>query len=91
LRYTSEHNQAVRMTTLQPTAERLMAERHRPDLDGAFNDGYELGAQPQHGTILRWTVVAWCLVAWLIGSWVMVSTVIGTLSTVAARLVGWTP
>jgi hypothetical protein len=79
------------MTTLQPTAESLMAEHHRPDLDGAFNDGYELGAQPKHGTVLRWTVVAWCLVAWFIGSCVIVSTIIGMLSTVTARLVGWTP
>jgi hypothetical protein len=74
------------MTTPQHTAERLMAERHRPDLDGAFNDGYELGAQPKHGTVLRWAVVAWCFVACLIGSCVMVSAIFGTLRTVAARL-----
>jgi hypothetical protein len=79
------------MTTPQHTAERLMAERHRPDLDGAFNDGYELGAPPKHGTVLRWTVVAWCLVAWLIGSCVMVSTIFDTLATVTARLGAWTP
>jgi hypothetical protein len=78
------------MMTLQHTAERSMAERHRPDLDGAFNDGYELGTQPKH-TILRWTVVAWCLVAWFIGSWVMVSAIFSTLSTVIARLVEWMP
>jgi hypothetical protein len=68
----------MRITTLHHTAERL-AKRHRPDLDGAFNDGYELGAQPKHGTVLRWTVVAWCLVALLIGSYVMVSTIFGAL------------
>jgi hypothetical protein len=79
------------MTTLQPTAQLLRAERHRPDLDGAFNDGYELGAQPKHGTVLRWTVVAWCLVAWIIGSCVLVSTLFGTLSTVTARLVALMP
>jgi hypothetical protein len=91
LRFVSEDNQAVRMTTLQPTAEGLMAERHRPDLDGAFNDGYELGAQPKHGMVLRWTIVGWCLVAWFIGGCVMVSTIIGMLSTVTARLAAWTP
>jgi hypothetical protein len=79
------------MTTLQPTAQLLRAERHRPDLDGAFNDGYKLGAKPKHGTVLRWTVVAWCLVAWIFGSYGMVSALFGTLSTVTARLVAWIP
>jgi hypothetical protein len=91
LREASEHNQTVRMTTLQPTAQLLRGEHHRADLDGAFNDGYELGTQPKHGTALRWTVVAWCLVAWFIGCWVMVSTLFGTLSTVTARLAAWIP
>jgi hypothetical protein len=91
LRCECEHNLAVRMTTLQHTAERLIAERDRPDLDGAFNDGYELGALPKHGTVLRWTVVAWCLVALFIGSYVIVDTIIGMLSTVAARLVASSP
>jgi hypothetical protein len=50
-----------------------------------------LGAQPKHGTVLRWTVVAWCLVAWIIGSCVLVSTLFGTLSTVTARLVALMP
>jgi len=76
------------MTTLQPAAELLRAERHRPDLDGAFNDGYELGAQPKH-TILRWIVVAWCLVAWFVGSCVVVIAIFRTLLTVTARLVAW--
>jgi hypothetical protein len=79
------------MTTLQHFAERLMAERHRPDLGGAFNDGYELGAEPTYVSILRWIAVAWCLVALFIGSWVMVKAIIGVVSTVAARLVEWMP
>lgn len=79
------------MTTLQHFAERLMTNRHRPDLDGAFNDGYELGAEPTHVSILRWIAVAWCLVALFIGSWVMVKAIIGVLSTVTARLVEWMP
>jgi len=79
------------MTTLQHFAERPMAERHAPDLGGAFNDGYELGAEPTYVSILRWIAVAWCLGALFIGSWVMVRVIIGVLSTVAARLVEWMP
>ena len=40
----------------------------QPDLDGAFNDGYQLNAEPAGVWVRRWAVIAWSVAAWCIGT-----------------------
>ena len=55
--------------------------RHgEPDLEGAFNDDYELSPERAGTALWRWAVIAWSVAAWCIGSFVMVESIFSGIS-----------
>ena len=56
-----------------------------PDLEGAFNDGYQLSAERIEVFVGRWAVIAWSIAAWCIGSLFIAAALMGG----ASRLWHW--
>ena len=68
------------MGTLRIPAAHPELRHGEPDLEGAFNDGYELSPERAGTALRRWAVLGWSVVAWCVGSFVMVETVISGIS-----------
>ena len=68
------------MGTLRIPSAHQEFRREPPDLEGAFNDGYELTAEPSGAALRRWAVIGWSVVAWCVGTFMMVESLISGIS-----------
>jgi hypothetical protein len=65
------------MNALNIPARQVLSRRHSPDLDGAYNDGFEPGPRHSMRAVLgRWMVLTWSVVAWTVGSVVLVRAIV---------------
>jgi hypothetical protein len=77
------------MTILQFASADLLETRRHPDLDSAFNDGYQLAPRSKKVIFLQWTIFSWCIAALLIGTAVMIGALAAAVAAAWAFAVAW--
>ena len=60
---------------------------NRPDLDSAYNDGFEPSPRPKCAS--TWMVIVWSFVAWCIGSFVLLEAAANALEVAWAHIKRW--
>ena len=77
------------MTTLYYADEEHQSAGLRPDLDGAFNDGFRGPADSMGSSVKRWVVMVWSVAAWCAGTFVMARAALEHASSVWDHLHQW--